>query len=87
MQMRQKCAMWKNRKIPISAETQPSAAVTCVKPRSYESAVKAFFVLRTKNHLFSDQKRLLQPGAQRPVRRVQAHLLLGANGADKGSGP
>ena len=31
MQLQQKCAVWKNRKFPISAETQLSAAASRVK--------------------------------------------------------
>ena len=29
MQLRQMVAVWKNRKFPVSAETQPSAAAAC----------------------------------------------------------
>ena len=39
MLLRQKCAVQKNRKIPISAETQPSAAAACIKCSWYESAL------------------------------------------------
>ena len=41
VQLRQKCAaVCKNRKFPISAETQPSAAAACIKRRLCESAFR-----------------------------------------------
>ena len=41
VQLRQKCAaVCKNRKFPISAETQPSVAAACIKRRLCESAFR-----------------------------------------------
>ena len=44
MRLRQKCAVQKNRKFPISVETQPSATAACVKRSSCESTFKNRFV-------------------------------------------
>ena len=55
MQMRQKCLVWKNRKFPISVETQQSTAAARIKHCSCESALNSDWlkISRTKDLIYA----------------------------------